>query len=152
MVDKYFLAVKTRPNNYFPLNLEELKKVYLTSLEELDNFTLQYTLEDIKKFITTNNLLELTENMKLVVIYYEKNEIREMPVLSQDIKFNMWQYLNDNAQNKRVINMIYNFLKNKTDYDLTPLKNADEGFSLSKFVSNLPYILQRKLYFYLYEK
>ena len=46
MEDKYYLAVETKPNNYFPielLNLSIAKGFTTQLLEKLDNFTLQFT-------------------------------------------------------------------------------------------------------------
>ena len=155
MENKYYLAINPKPNNYFPINLLDLKisKGYNTfSLEELDNFTLKYTLEEIKEAIREANLFNIDKDTKIVVIYYEKEEIRSIPALTLDINFNMWENIKENFNNKDYRNKIYNFLKNKTKINIDVLKKeqAVEEYILN--ITKLPYILQRKLYFYLYER
>ena len=50
MEDKYYLAIETKPKNFFPINLADLniaKNFTTWKLEELDNFTLKFTEEEI---------------------------------------------------------------------------------------------------------
>ncbi len=154
MENKYYLAICPKPNNYFPINLLDLKisKGYTTMvLEELDNFTLKYTLEEIKEAIREANVLEVDKETKVVIIYYEKDEVRSIPVLTKDINFDMWQNIKDNFKDKNYRNKIYNFLKNKTDL-VKELKDMDKIEDYILLIRKLPYILQRKLYFYLDER
>ena len=154
MENKYYLAICPKPNNYFPINLLDLKisKGYTTMvLEELDNFTLKYTLEEIKEAIREANVLEVDKETKVVIIYYEKDEVRSIPVLTKDINFDMWQNIKDNFNDKNYRNKIYNFLKNKTDL-VKELKDMDKIEEYILLIRKLPYILQRKLYFYLDER
>ena len=90
--------------------------------------------------------------MPLVVIYYEKNDIRTIPIMSKDLSFDMWKYLKNNYENKNFQNKIYNFLNNKTSIDVAKLKQTNNVSEFLKIITDLPYIIQRKLYFYLYEK
>ena len=155
MENKYNLAIITKPKNYFPINLLDLKlgcNYNINKLEELDNFTLKYTEEEIRQAIKEANLLDITEDMPLVVIYYEKNVIRTMRALTKNINFDMWQYIKDNYNDKNFKNKIYNFLNSKIEEDISNLKVANNLKEFVTIITKLPYIIQRKLYFYLYEK
>lgn len=154
MENKYYLAVEIKPHNYFPINLLDLSisDISTTKLDELDHFTLKFTKKEILDSIKEANLLDVTLDMPLIVIYYEKEDIRKIPVLTSDIKFDMWTYLKENYQNKRLLNKIDNFLKNKIDdatFKEIKSSNTLEEYLLS--LSKLPYNIERKLYFYLYE-
>ncbi len=154
MENKYFLAVIPKPNNYFPINLLDLKisKGYNTQvLEELDKFTLKYSLEELKEAIREANLLEVLDSAKIVVIYYEKEDIRSIPVLTKDINFDMWVDIKNNFLDKNYLNRIYNFLSNKMKLNVSELKDIRDIGEYIDFITRLPYIVQRKLYFYLYE-
>ncbi len=154
MENKYYLAVVTKPNNYFPINLGDLSIANNYNTDDLaliDKFTLQYREQEIKEAIRDANLLEIKDDMPLVVIYYEKKVVRAIPALTKDIDFDMWQVIKENFLDKNFKNKIFNFLNNKID-TLDNLKRADNLNDFIKIISELPYIIQRKLYFYLYEK
>lgn len=156
MENKYYLAVETKPKNYFPINLLDLKisPGYIpTKIEELDAFTLKYTKEEIMSAIREANIIELDEEMPLVIIYHEKNMVRKTQVLFRDLQFDMWQDIKDHYQDKLYVNKIYNFLNKKIDDE--KLKELRKTESLKDFlyvINSLSYLIQRKLYFYLYEK
>ena len=153
MENKYNLAIVTKPKNYFPINLQDLKisnNFNTNKLDELDNFTLKYTEKEIKEAIKEANLLDVQDNMPLKVIYYEKNEIRTMPALTKDITFDMWKVIKDNFLDKNFKNQIFNFLNNKVA--VNNLKEAQTLRDYINIITALPYDIQRKLYFYLYEK
>ena len=98
-------------------------------------------------------MLDITENMAVVIIYYEKNVVRKAEVLTKEKYYDMWAYLKDNYQNKNLLNKIYNFLNNKVDSEiLTKLKNNSNVNDFLNALMKLQYSVQRKLYFYLYEK
>jgi len=154
MGNKYYLAIETKPNNYFPINLSDLKigQKTTTNLEELDALTLKFYKKEIMAAIKEANLLEIEEEMPLVIVYYEKEKARKIKALTKDISFDMWASLKENYEDKNYQNKIFNFLTNRiTAEELENLKNSkDKGYFLSN-ISALPYIVQRKLYFYLYE-
>ncbi|MCM1053578.1 MAG: hypothetical protein NC483_06370 [Ruminococcus sp.] len=156
MEDKYYLAVETKPNSYFPINLGDLS---ITNgfashkLEEIDKFTLNFTKNEIIKAIKDGNILDVLENMNLVIIYNEKEKTRKVPVLTKDINFDMWKFLKDNYNDKLILNKIHNFLQNKIGEDkFKNLKNTDNCNDFVSIINTLPYDIERKLYFYLYEK
>lgn len=154
MENKYYLAVETKPNNYFPVNLPDLSifKVTTTNLNELDSLTLKYTKKEIMQAIEEANLLEINSNMALVVMYYEKEKTRKVKALTKDIDFDMWKNLSDNLSDKNYRNKVINFLNNLVSKEeIAKIKSA---FDIKEFLVNisiLPYQVIRKLYFYLYE-
>jgi len=154
MENKYYLAIETKPNNYFPLNLLDLKIFNKTSnkIEEIDSLTLKYTKKEIMEAIKEANLLEIDYDMPLVIIYVEKEKTRKVEALTKDNSFDMWESLKENYQDKNYCNKIINFLNNKiSDDTLNILKNNKGQEEFLKIISELPYFTERKLYFYLYE-
>ncbi len=152
---KYYLAIETKPNNYFPIDLVNLNISHnfnTTKLAELDNFTSKFTKEEIINSIKLANLLDVKDNMPLVIIYNEKGAMRKAPVLTKDNNFDMWNHLRNNFTNKIFINKVYNFLSNKIDeYTLAHIKNAQNSEEFIYAITEMPYNMERKLYFYLYE-
>lgn len=155
METKYYLAVETKPNNYFPINLLDLnisENFNTTKLTELDLFTSKFTKEEIMNSIKDSNLLDINFDMPLVVIYNEKGAMRKAPVLLKDNDYDMWKVLEDNFPNKNFTNKIHNFLKTKIDeYTLENIKNAKNSKEFIYAINEMPYTIERKLYFYLYE-
>lgn len=154
MENKYYLAIETKPNNYFPLNLLDLKIFNKTSnkIEEIDSLTLKYTKKEIMEAIKEANLLEIDYDMPLVIIYIEKEKTRKVEALTKDNSFDMWNNLKENYQDKNYCNKIINFLNKKiTEDTLNTLKNNKGQEMFLKIISELPYLTERKLYFYLYE-
>ncbi len=155
MENKYYLAVEIKPNNYFPINLGELsiaKDVVNYDILSLDNFTLKFREEEIRKAIIDDNLLDIDDKMPLVVIYYEKNDVRKTDVLTKDKLYDLKGFIKDNFNDKNFRNKIYNFLNNKVDGELDGLKNPVNEEEYMRVINSLPYMVRRKLYFYLYEK
>ncbi len=151
MDNKYYIAVEVNHNNYFPLNLADLKITNVfTNLEEIDKFTKTKTKEEIFALIKEANILEVNDNMALVLIYYEKKEIRKMPVLTKDYLYDLPSLIKNNYHDKNFLNKIYNFL-NKS-IDITNLKQAKSYEEFMANILNIDYLNQRKLYFYLDEK
>ena len=154
MENKYYLAIETKPNNYFPLNLLDIKLFNKTSnkIEEIDSLTLKHTKKEIIEAIKEANLLEIDYDMPLVIIYVEKEKTRKVEALTKDNSFDMWESLKENYQDKNYCNKIINFLNNKiSDDTLNILKNNKGQEEFLKIISELPYFTERKLYFYLYE-
>lgn len=156
MDNKSYLAVETKPNNYFPIDLLDLKITpgyTIIGLDELDNFTLKYTIKEIRESIKEANLLEINNDMPLVVIYNEKNSVRKAMPLTKDNNYDMYSKLRDKFSDKSYLNNIYNFLNNKIDsVELSKLKNSSNIEEFLTILASLPYLTQRKLYLYLYEK
>ena len=155
MENKYYLAVEVRPKNYFPINLLDLKisrGFTSTNLEELDAFTLKFTKSEIMKAVKEANLLDVNDDMPLVVIYYENKYTRKIEALTKDYNYDMWKLLNDKYGDKVFLNKIINFLNHKVDEKIIEeLKSVQDKIKFLKILGTLPYFVQRKLYFYLYE-
>ncbi len=155
MENKYYLAVEVRPKNYFPINLLDLKisgGFTSTNLEELDAFTLKFTKSEIMKAVKEANLLDVNDDMPLVVIYYENKYTRKIESLTKDYNYDMWKLLNDKYGDKVFLNKIINFLNHKVDEKIIEeLKSVQDKIKFLKILGTLPYFVQRKLYFYLYE-
>ena len=155
MENKYYLAIETKPNNYFPLNLLDIKlfNKSTTKIEEIDSLTLKYTKNEIINAVKEANLLEVEDNMPLVIVYVEKEKTRKVEALTKDNSFDMWQKLKENYQDKNYCNKIINFLNNKiSSEEINELKENKGNEKFLSIISKLPYIIERKLYFYLYEK
>ncbi len=155
MENKCFLAVEIKPKNYFPINLLDLQispNRVITKIEELDSYTLKYTEKELKDAIKEANLLTMRDGMSLVVIYNEKSRFRKVDVMTKDLKFNLWEDIKK-KYNKIYLNKVVNFLNNKvTEKELQQIKMSSTPEELIKAINALPYFIERKLYFYLYEK
>ena len=155
MENKYYLAVEVKPKNYFPINLLDLKianHFTTTSLEELDSFTLKFTKKEIMDSIKEANLLDVKEDMPLVVIYYENKNTRKIEAFTKDYYYNMWDLLKNKYTDKVFMNKVINFLNKKiTEEELNKIKNSHTLTDFLNSIGYLPYFVQRKLYFYLYE-
>lgn len=155
MGNKYYLAVEVKPKNYFPINLLDLKiakKFMTTNLEKLDAFTLQFTKKEILDSIKEANLLEVNDDMPLVIIYYENKNTRKIDVLTKDNNYDMWHLLEMNFSDKVFLNKVINFLHKKIeDEELKKIKNSRDAREFLKGIGALSYLMQRRLYLYLYE-
>ena len=155
MDNQYYLAVEVKPKNYFPINLLDLKianRFTTTDLEKLDAFTLQFSKKEIFDAIREANLFDVTDSMPLVVIYYEKKNTRKMDALTKDNYYDMWQLLNANYTDKVFVNKVVNFLNKKIDAQLfNRIKISQSKNEFLSGIGSLPYVIQRRLYLYLYE-
>lgn len=155
MEHKYYLSVEVRPNNYFPINLKDIKifNTNTNDIAQIDALTHNFTKAEIIKAIEETNIMDIKDNTNLVIIYNEKNRTRKVEVLTKDINFDMWQNIKDNYQDKNYCNKIINFLNGKiSDEELNLLKAHKGEVEFLNIISGLPYFTTRKLYFYLYEK
>ena len=155
MDNQYYLAVEVKPKNYFPINLLDLKianHFTTTDLEKLDAFTLQFSKKEILDSIREANLLEVRDSMPLVVIYYENKNTRKVQALTKDYNYDMWGLLKEKYRDKIFLNKVVNFLNKKIDEGtLQKIKNSKDLNTFLSLIGYLPYLVQRKLYFYLYE-
>ena len=156
MENQYYLAVEVKPKNYFPINLLDLKianHFTTTDLEKLDAFTLQFSKKEILDSIREANLLEVRDSMPLVVIYYENKNTRKVQALTKDYNYDMWGLLKEKYRDKIFLNKVVNFLNKKIDEGtLQEIKNSKDLNTFLSLIGYLPYLVQRKLYFYLYEQ
>lgn len=155
MENKYYLAIELRPHNYFPINLLDLniaKGFTTTSLEELDHFTQKFYKKEIMEAVKDANLLDIREEMPLVVIYYEKKNTRKIDALTKDNAYDMWRLLKEKYTDKVFLNKVVNFLNKKIEPRiLEEIKNSENVQDFLRGIGSIPYLVQRKLYLYLYE-
>ena len=155
MENKYYLAVEVKPKNYFPINLLDLKianHFTTTNLEELDAFTLKFSKKEIMDSIKEANLLEINDSMPLVVIYYENKNTRKIDALVKDNNYDMWSLLKEKYRDKVFVNKVVNFLNKRIDSSvLEKIKNSKSENEFLNNIGYLSYLVQRRLYLYLYE-
>lgn len=155
MENKYYLAVEVKPKNYFPINLLDLKisnHFTTTNLEELDAFTLKFSKKEIIDAIKEANLLEINDSMPLVVIYYENKNTRKIDALVKDNNYDMWSLLKEKYRDKVFVNKVVNFLNKRVDSSvLEKIKGSKNENEFLNNIGYLPYLVQRRLYLYLYE-
>lgn len=154
MENKYYLAIETKPNNYFPINLLDIKLSNRTidKIEEIDSLTLKYTKKEIIDAIKEANIIGAEYSMPLVIVYVEKEKTRKVDALTKDYSFDMWQKLKENYLDKNYCNKIINFLNNKiSTEEINKMREHKGQEQFLKIISELPYFIERKLYFYLYE-
>ena len=64
----------------------------------------------------------------------------------------MWDLLKNKYTDKVFMNKVINFLNKKiTEEELNKIKNSHTLTDFLNSIGYLPYLVQRKLYFYLYE-
>ncbi len=153
--NKYYLAIESRPKNYFPINLLDLKIANgfsTTNLESLDAFTQKFSKKEIMDAVRDANLLVVSDDMALVVIYYENKNTRKIDALTKDNYYDMWKMFKEKYNDKVFLNRVVNFLNKKINNEsLEKIKNSKNLDDFLEGIVNIPYLVQRKLYLYLYE-
>ena len=120
--------------------------------EELDAFTLKFTKQEIIEAIKEDNLLDIAEPVNLFVIYYENKYTRKIDVLTKDRFYDMWKLLKEKYLDKAFVNKVVNFIRNKVDESMVlNIKNSETANEFLNNIGKLSYLMQRKLYLYLYE-
>ena len=86
------------------------------------------------------------------LIYYENKNTRKVQALTKDYNYDMWGLLKEKYRDKIFLNKVVNFLNKKIDEGtLQKIKNSKDLNTFLSLIGYLPYLVQRKLYFYLYE-
>ena len=130
---QYFLALELRPGDYRLINISALplKNNYdSNSLEFIDNFTCQYTMEELMLAIKTSNVVpEQYLEGKLSIKGFLKDNLktpkRHLDVIDKNSTagFDLVTFISDNISNKEITNHIVNKLIGlKCD-----VKNIKEG-------------------------
>ena len=90
--------------------------------------------------------------MPLVVIYYENKNTRKIDALVKDNNYDMWSLLKEKYRDKVFVNKVVNFLNKRIDSSvLEKIKNSKSENEFLNNIGYLPYLVQRRLYLYLYE-
>lgn len=116
------LAIKINNNYYFPLSSEFIDIISesdLDSLEHIDEFTNNITLEELYDSVVRSNIIDKNSliNSEFVIIVQEGKKTRELMIHTKDDtefqNFNCFEYLLENIHDKNIINQINNFFKSK---------------------------------------
>lgn len=160
-------AIKLNHNSYYPLCREFLdimnENDSFNSLEEIDNFTLNHTKLDIMESLKRSNICFPTDIMsnELVIFYVDNKKYRELKVYTADdleyINLDLVNFINENINDKSIINQICNYFENKNHNpeELKEFANILKNGSLIQIynsLSNLTYYSKRLLKGYIYNK
>ena len=152
----YFLVLEKRPKDFMPINIQIINKDqktnYLT-IQNIDNFTRNYTSLEIKDLIKQNNLVtEDYLNGNLWVI--NENKYR-YPVFTKDINLSMDDFLLKNINNKQLMNKFINIYSKYSKENLDLLKEniqKEKVANILQILFSLDYLSIRNIYFYINEK
>ena len=152
----YFLVLEKRPKDFMPINIQIINKDqktnYLT-IQNIDNFTRNYTSLEIKDLIKQNNLVtEDYLNGNLWVI--NENKYR-YPVFTKDINLSMDDFLIKNINNKQLMNKFINIYSKYSKENLDLLKEniqKEKVANILQILFSLDYLSIRNIYFYINEK
>ena len=152
----YFLVLEKRPKDFMPINIQIINKDqktnYLT-LQNIDNFTRNYTSLEIKDLIKENNLVtEDYLNGNLWII--NENKYR-YPLFTKDINLSMDDFLLKNIHNKQIMNKFINIYSKYSKENLDLLKEniqKEKVANILQILFSLDYLSIRNIYFYLNEK
>ena len=155
MEDKYFLTLRYQKGNEVIIDislLEVAKGFYPRTLEEIDDFTLNFTEEEILKEIEKANIAgDFLDGLLCIT---DNHKHKPLPVLTKDYvnNFNIYNYLKENINNKilmnKLVNKYQNYSEDKDFKEAIKMQNVNEAFTL---INKLPYFKRRKLLCYLIE-
>ena len=157
MKEKYFLTLRLQKGNEVKIDislLEIAKGYFPKTLEEIDNFTLNFTQEELIKEIDKANI---ADNYLEGLLCITDNAKHILPVLTKDYvqNFNIYNYLMANISNKTLMNNLINKYQNygseadtQNFKKMLKVQNVDESY---KLINKLAYFKRRKLLCYLIE-
>ena len=152
----YFLVLEKRPKDFMPINIQLINKDQKTNyftLQNIDNFTRNYTSLEIKDLIKENNLV--TEDyLKGNLWIINENKYR-YPVFTKDIKLSIDNFLLKNIHNKQIMNKFINIYSKYSKENLDLLKEniqKEKVANILQILFSLDYLSIRNIYFYLNEK
>ena len=159
------LNLKFDKYGYYPLHaslLDICDKQSLSNLEDSDEFTSKYTLEEILESAKRSNMVfPASENIKLIITYLENSKIREYKAYTKDdnefLEFDVLEFFKDNISNKNIINQLKNSFecKNYLPEDLIDFVMTINNASIIQILHNytcLSYYSRRTLKEYIFEK
>ncbi len=151
----YYLVVEARPKEFMPIDINILAGtigINYNSLEAIDAFTKNFTIDEIRELIIENNLLPENFLNGTICIINEKSF--RFKVFTKDSSLSISDFVKDNISDKRLMNKLFNiFLKYVNEPELiNQLKtfmgaqNVDGVLSVLSF---LDYNVIRNIYFYI---
>ncbi len=158
----YFLALQRMPGDKILIDISKLSIVlnyHPQTLNEIDNFTCQFSEDEIYASINEANIVDETyKNASLVIVETPTNKI--LKVLTKDLlqDFNLATFIRENIKNKQLMNNIAyklgNLLPDGTSIMPMFKKNIQclNISGLLELICSLPYEIERKFLIYIIEK
>ena len=155
---KYFLTLRVQKGREAKIDLsllEGARGFNSTDLRIIDQFTLNFTYNELMQEIIKANIADAYLTGELCIT--DNQNHRPLKVLTKDYvkDFNIFKYINENINNKKIMNNIVNKFHNYSEEKMyntfkTAVKeeNRDVIFTL---LNNLEYLDLRKLLCYLIE-
>ncbi len=153
-VSKYYLVLEYRPGDFMPIDINILNgnrfaKDY-TILQNIDNFTKDYSEFDLREMIRINNLVPNNYlSGKLHII--NQNHYR-FPLFSKEELYSLPNFLVDYIDNKQVMNKFMNIYLKYNKESLINMKHAIITKNVNGILSllgNLSYEQIRAIYMYI---
>lgn len=150
----YHLVLESRPGDFMPIDINLLQNSYqnynYSSIENIDNFTKNYTKQELFKMITDSNIVPnsyLKGNLKVI----NDNRYRYQ-LLSKDHLFALDTFLKNNINNKErmnhFLNIYFKYSFGNKEEMITAIKNKNINKAIFLLL-NLPYLYIRSIYVYL---
>lgn len=159
------LVIMNEVDGFFPIEssfLDICDKPSISTLKEIDDFTKQFTKEEIFESLIRSNIKfpKMDENTRLMIIYHEGKTIRRNNAYTKDdsyfLEFDELEFLKDNIDNKDIINQLKNSFacKNHISEELLDFIMSIESVTseeIEKKYKVLDYKSKRSLKEYIFE-
>lgn len=153
--DKYMLVLELRPNDFMPISINVLVNnngVSFDTIEGIDSFTSGYTEKEIIEMIKYENIVPLEYlNGELKVI---NNRRYRFKLLTKEINFSLENFVSGNINDKIVMNRFINIVCKYDKLYFNDMKYAVKNrdvMGIFNVFAKYSYLIQRNIYFYLYE-
>ncbi len=154
----YFLSLEKRPGDTKFIDISKLSishGFYPTTLQEIDSFTMNFTILELKNALKEDNLIEEDYiNGKLII--QDNDKSHSLEVIDKDLynDFNLYNYFKERINNKELINnVIYKLITLVKDdniiYNIKLAKNNQDIYMLVNIILNIDYYIQREYILYL---
>ena len=151
---EYHLVFEYLPGDFMPVDIATLlytKDEKYNTLEKIDEFTKQHTIEEIKEMVKDLNLVpDIYLNGDLKIINNRKYRYR---VISKDDNLSLDIFFAKNISNKRLMNKFLNiYLKyNKEKDSMQKALNEENVYEVLNIIFSMPYEIVRNIYTYVIE-
>lgn len=153
MSNKYYLVLEYLPGDFMTVDINVINQdnnnYYL--IQNIDQFTTQYSEEEIKNLISKANIVpDRYLNGKLHII--NENKYR-FPILTKDCNFSLDKFILENIDDKQVMNKFINVFRKYDKNNFENINNAIKKRDITKIINilfSLPYESIRGIYIYLY--
>ncbi len=154
--EKYFLTLRIQKGQEAKIDISSLAKAkgfFSTNLEEIDNFTLNFTYDELIEEIDEANIADAYLEGTLCIT--DNQNHRPLKVLTKDYvqNFNLYTFINDHLNDKKIMNNIvnkfHNFSKMATYEEFKKAINEGNIKVIFELLNDLDYLNRRKLLCYL---